>query len=183
MNFRELITENPIIIETLFHLKEYNISIATQDKRIIHKYSNFNHIYKYAPLLKDVFADIINQLFKDEKNITYIITENYDDLKKSFNYEIKIKEHPIFNNYNFIYQFVFNLTLELDKYDKNKINIFMTSNSNEIELNDSNPIKQAIFYVIKNYLKNDHTNYVKKEIFENNLKKIFNHHSFELNII
>ena len=174
----DLITGNPNFIEKLFHLKDYDISVINPNERIIYKHSNFNHIYIYIPVLKEIFGDVINDLFKNNPQISYIINETYDDTNKSCHYEIRIKEHPIFSNYDFIYQFRFYLTLELDKSNKNKINIHMNTNGDTMELNDTNPINQTIFHIIKNYLHNDHKNYVKKEIIST-----INLHSFELNIV
>ena len=54
----------------------------------------------------------------------------------------------------------------------------MNTNGDTLELNDTNPINQTIFHIIKNYLHNDHKNYVKKEIIST-----INLHSFELNIV
>lgn len=174
----ELITKNPSFIEKLFHLKDYDISIISPNKRIIHKNSNFNHVYTYIPVLKNIFGDIINDLFKNKPQISYIIEETYDDINETFNYEMRIKEHPIFSNFDVVYQFRFYLTLELDKSNKNKINIYMNTNGDNLEFADTNPVNQAIFHIIKNYLQNDHKNYVKKEIISS-----INLHSFELNIV
>jgi len=173
-----IIKSNPIIIETLFHLKKYEINIINEKKRTIIKSCPLNHIYEFLPILKELF----NELFKYDNDISYLITEIFEN--NSIIYEIKLNNHPIFENYNYIYNFRFYINLFNDKSNKNKINIQLSTNN--IDIFDPNPLNQTIIYIITKYLENDHIDYIKNNILEKELKPLLsniNHHSFELNII
>lgn len=173
-----IIKSNPIVIETLFHLNKYEINIINEKKRIIIKSSSLNDIYEYLPILKDLF----NDLFKYNNDISYLITEIFEN--NCIIYEIKLNNHPIFENFNYIYNFSFYINLSLDKSNKNKINIQLKTN--KINIDDINPLNQTIIHIITNYLENDHIKYIKKDILEKELKPLLsniNPHSFELNII
>ncbi len=174
--FYSLIISNPEIIETLFHLNKYEINNINEKNRIIIKYCPLNHIYEHIPLLKDLF----NELLNNNNDMSYIINETFEN--NSIIYEIKLNNHPIFDNYDYIYKFRFYIYLSIDKSNKNKINIFLKTNN----INDVNPINQTIINIITNYIENEHINNIKKNIIEKELKPIIssiNHHSFELNII
>jgi hypothetical protein len=174
-----LILSNSIIIETLFHLNNnYQINIINQTKRTIVKSCPLYHIYDYIPILKDLFNDIYNE----NNNLSYLITETFEN--NSIIYEIKINNHPLFDNYNYIYKFRFYIYLSIDDNNKNKINIHLKTN--KINIDDPNPINHTIINIITNYIENDHINYIKKDILEKELKPLLssiNPHFFELNII
>jgi hypothetical protein len=172
-----IIISNPIIIETLFHLNNnYQINYINSTKRTFNKTCDIIHIYKYLPILKELFIN------KNINDITYLITETFDN--NSIIYEIKLNNHPILDNYDYIYNFRFFIHLYIDEYNKNKINIILKTN--KINIIDPNPFNQTIIYFISNYLENEHMNYIKNDIIDKELKQIFlnlNPHSFELNII
>lgn len=171
-----IIISNSIIIETLFHLDKYDLNIINSKKRNIIKKCPFNHIYEFLPILKELF----NEIFKEDNDISYLITETFDN--NSINYEIRLNKHPIFDNYEYIYNFRF--YIQISNHISNKINIQLKTN--KIDVNDPNPFNQTIIHIISNYLENDHITYVKNNILEKELKPILsslNPHSFELNII
>lgn len=177
-DFYSIILNNSAIIETLFHLDKYDLNIINSTKRNIIKKCPFNHIYEFLPILKDFF----NEIFKEDNDISYLITETFDN--NSINYEIRLNKHPIFDNYDYIYNFRFYIQISNDISNKNKMNIHLKTN--KIDVNDPNPINQTIIHIISNYLENDHITYVKKDIIEKELKPLLsslNPRSFELNII
>ena len=168
-----IIISNPIIIETLFHLKKYEINVIDKTKRTFIKFYPFKNIFIYFPILKDLFNDN-----KDIKEISYLITETLED--NSIKYEIRLNNNPLFDNFDYVYKFSFYIYLSIDISNKNKINIILKTNKNNI--NDHNPI----IHIITNYLENEHINYIKQDIIEKELKPVLssiNHHSFELNIV
>jgi hypothetical protein len=168
------IISNHRIIETLFHLDNYDLIVINSTKRMIIKYCPFNHIYEYLPFLKDIL--------NDDKDISYIIMETYEN--NSILYEISLNKHHLFNDYEYIYNFRFYIQISNDKFNKNKINIQIKTN--KIDINEPNPIHQTIIHIIFNYLENEHINYIKNEIIEKELKPLLlslNPRSFELNII
>lgn len=168
-----IILKNPIIIETLFHIKNYKLNIINSNKRTFIKITPFNEIYNYLPILRN--------FIKDDNEISYFITETYQD--NSIIYEIKLNNHHLFNDYQFIYNLKFFICFSIDNTDKNKINISLKTN----KINDEiNPINQTIINIISNYLENDHMDYIKNNIIHKELKPLFssiNHRSFVLNII
>ena len=169
-----IITTNPIIIETLFHLNKYQLNIINETKRTFIKPCSINNIYNYIPIIKE--------LFKEETDISYLITETFEN--NSIIYEIKLNNHPLFDKYDYIYKFRFFIHLYNDISNNNKINIHLKTN--KINIDDPNPINQTIIHIITNYLENDHINYIKNEIIEKELKPVLstiNPHFFELNII
>jgi hypothetical protein len=169
-----IIINNPIIIETLFHLKNYEIITINSTKRTFIKNYNIENIYNHIPILKDFLND------NNINDISYLITETFEN--NSIIYEIKINNHPVLDNYDFLYKFRFFIYLSFDKYNKNKINIILKN----LTINDINPLNQTIIFIISNYLENEHINYIKNDIIDKELKQIFlnlNPHSFELNII
>jgi len=175
-DFYSLIINNPIIIETLFHLHNYNISIINPNKRIINKTCNINNIFEYLPLLKC--------FFNNDLDINYIITETF--FNNSFKYKIKLAYNPIFNNYDYIYKFRFYIFLSLDNINNNVINIYMKTNKKFIQIKENNPFNLSVVHLIIHYLENDHMTYIKNNILNNELKPLLsslNPHSFELNII
>jgi hypothetical protein len=172
-DFYSIIISNPIIIETLFHLKKYEINIIDERKRTFIKIYPFKNIFIYFPILKDFFNDN-----KDIKEISYLITETLKD--NSIKYEIRLNNNQLFDNFDYVYKFRFYIYLSIDVSNKNKINIILKTNKNNI--NDPNPI----IHIITNFLENEHTNYIKQDIIEKELKPVLssiNHHSFELNIV
>ena len=175
-----VIITNPIFIETLFHLNKYQVNNINDTKRTFIKPCSINNIYEYIPILKELFKE----LFKEDNEISYFITETFEN--NSIIYEIKLNNHPLFDNYDYIYKFRFYIHLynDIDISNKNKINIRL--NTNKIIIDDFNPINQTIINIITDYLENDHINYIKNDILEKELKPLLssiNHHSFELNII
>jgi hypothetical protein len=162
-----IIKSNLIFIETLFHLKDnYQIQNINSTKRIIIKTTPSYHIYEYIPILKD--------FLKDEYNfISYLITETFEnDIIK---YEIKLNYNPLFNNYDVFYKLSFFIYIS---NENGKINFYLKTN----DINDPNPM----IFIIKNYLDNQHMNYVKNDILEKEIRPLlssFNPHSFELNIV
>ena len=169
--FYSIIINNPIFIETLFHLDKYEINTINSKKRSFIKKTTFNHIYDYIPILKEIF--------NDNNDISYFITETFEN--NAVIYEIKLNDNPLFKDYDYIYKFRFFICFLVDK---NKINVLLKTN--KINVNDINPINQTIIHMISNYLENDHINYVKNNIIEKEIKPLltsFNHHSFVLNII
>ena len=169
-----IIKTNPIIIKTLFHLNKYEVNNINKTNRIIIKYCSINHIYEYIPILKEIF--------KEENDISYLISETFEN--NSIIYEIKLNNHPIFDNYDYIYKFRFFIYLSNDISNKNKINIHLKTN--KININDPNPINHTIINIITNYIENDHINFIKNNIIEKELKPLLssiNPHFFELNII
>jgi len=161
-----IIKSNLIFIETLFHLNNnYQIKNINSTKRIIIKTTSIYHIYKYIPILKDIL--------KDNCDISYLITETFEnDIIK---YEIKLDYNPIFDNYDILYKFCFFIYIS---NENGKINISLKTN----DINDPNPL----IFIIKNYLDNQHMNYVKNDILEKEIRPLlssFNPHSFELNIV
>jgi hypothetical protein len=174
-----LILSNSTIIETLFHLNNnYQINNINQTKRTIIKFCSLYQIYNYIPIIKDLLNDIYN----NDNVVSYLITETFEN--KSIIYEIKINNHPLFDNYNYIYKFRFFIYLSIDNNNKNKINIQLKTNN--INIDDPNPINHTIFHIISNYIENDHINYIKKDILEKELKPLLSSispHFFELNII
>ena len=172
-----IIISNPIIIETLFHLKKYEINVIDKTKRTFIKFYPFKNIFIYFPILKDLFNDN-----KDIKEISYLITETLED--NSIKYEVRLNNNPLFDNFDYVYKFSFYIYLSIDISNKNKINIILKTNKNNI--NDPNPINQTIINFITNYLENEHMNYIKQDIIEKELIPVLssiNHHSFELNIV
>jgi hypothetical protein len=168
-----IIISNPIIIETLFHLKKYEINVIDKTKRTFIKFYPFKNIFIYFPILKDLFNDN-----KDIKEISYLITETLRD--NSIKYEVRLNNNPLFDNFDYVYKFSFYIYLSIDISNKNKINIILKTNKNNI--NDHNPI----INFITNYLENEHMNYIKQDIIEKELIPVLssiNHHSFELNIV
>jgi hypothetical protein len=172
-NFYSFLIDNPIIIETLFNMNNYEIKNIDSNKRIIIKTFEFNNIYNYLPIIKSL-------VIKNQNDISFIIKEKF--INNDFIiYKIKLNKHPLIDNYDFIYKFKFYIFIS---FYNNKLNIILKNK--DIKYYDLNCFKLTIFNIIKNYLDNDFIIHIKKNILEKNLKPLLanlNPHSFELNII
>jgi len=176
MNIKDLIYNNQNILETLFCLKDYDLIVINENTRLINKYSPISSLYYYFPLLKDFF----NDLFKDSLYISYQIKEEY--INDYLHYTIILLNNELFDNFKFVYEFIFYIKINIIETDKN--NIFNINLSYEKKENIiDNPLILMITNIIYNYLETSHIEYIKNKILLNRLKPLLlTHHSLELNI-
>jgi len=181
MIFKDFIKNNNSIIKTLFHVDDNNIRIINDNKREIIKNYRTAKIFMFMPLLKDLLFEIL----KDISVIQLIITETFDNNNNLFNYEIKLAKNKLFENITNLYRFRYYINLYQDKIDKSKINSDLSIQKNDVD-DDNNPINKIIIMIMLNYFENEHSNYYKKVVLEDQLKPLIDdisHHSFVLNII
>jgi len=173
-NLKSLIYNNPIIINSLFHLHNPTIHIINDNKRTFIKPYNTSFISYYLPA-------IIPLIPKELKSINFIVQETYNPTIHQFIYSIFLQENELSRNFKHLSLIKFNIHLS----QFNNIINCHTSVSQEPSIYTPNPFQQSISLIILNYLEHQHTHYIKNEILLKEIKPIIeklNHHSFVLNI-
>jgi len=178
MSLKNLFYNNSIIVKTLFHINDSCIKVIDDKTRLITKNYKTSKLFLFMPLLKE----LLEELIKDINTIKLLITETFDSKLNGFTYEIKLAENKLFENITNLYNFKYYIHLNLDKINNKKINSHLSMDKNNI-YDDFNPVNNIIIMIILNYFENEHPNYYKKVVLEDQLKPLLNLHSFELNII
>ena len=181
MNFKDFIRNNNSIIKKMFHVDDDSITIIDENTRVIVKNYRTAKIFMFMPLLKD----LLNEILKDISTIQLRIIESYNKKKAQFTYQINLSENKLFENITNLYKFNYYIHLSQDTNIKSKINARLSMDKNNVD-DDNNPINKIIIMIMLNYFENEHPNYYKKVVLEEQLKPHINdisHRSFELNII
>ncbi len=179
-NFKSFIRNNISIVKTLFHVDDENITVIDDNTRSITKHYKTSKLFMFIPILKEM----LNEILKDISFIQLDIKETFNKKNNEFIYEISLAENTLFENITNLYKFRYYITLNNNK-NTNDITSSIYLHKNNVE-DDINPINKIIIMIMLNYLENEHPNYYKKVVLEEQLKPLISsisHHSFVLNII
>ena len=154
--FRYELISNDNKNERLFIRNDYEIS----------KLRNIN----FPEILLGLISDFIDKI-----NLEIIIKETYS--KNDVNYKCNIRSD--LEHYKFIEKIYYNFNLKCDNNNRIYIDTFIEKKFNDNEVNE---FDKLFLEILLNFVKDNLTNYLKKDIIHSKLINI-NLHSFVLNII
>ena len=148
----------------LFHDNDGRLFIRNDYKLIKLKNINF----------PEILLGLISELI-DKIKLEIIIKENYS--LNDVNYKCSIKSN--LEHYKYIEKIYYNFNLKCDEKNRIYIDTFIEKKFNDNEVNE---LDKLFLEILLNFVKDNLTNYLKKDIINHKLSKI-NLHSFVLNII
>ena len=134
--------------------------------------------YKLIKLKNINFPEILFGLiseFIDKNKLEIIIKETYS--LNDVNYKCNIRSN--LEHYKYIEKIYYNFNLKCDENNRIYMETFIEKKFNDNEVNE---FDKLFLEILLNFINDNLTNYLKKDIINNKLKKI-NLHSFVLNII